>query len=281
MALNQHPQKHGANGCVEAPPVLSGASPVSRTGARRTEFLPDIPIDSIATAYYAGRRFLLGGAPLGRHLSIILLILAALWATGLLPARWTGIVLFLAALVIYTVVGLILRRRDYIAFRAQSLPILSPQVREPEASLPVYVTGRLSVEGAHRRFTCLPGFYKTFATREHGLLCLVRPRRSLGAIRWPEDEIGMWYAFFSPESVGRVTWGTLDFGSKPMAAIEVGYESCVTRTNRFGRSPTEVCSEEILYLSSVDDAILKTILADMMADNCVDEAVSASQPIEG
>ena len=64
----------------------------------------------------------------------------------------------------------------------------------------MYVTGGLTVEGSEQRFTFVPGFYKTFATREHALLCQVRPAARVGVLRWPEAEVGMWYAFFQPNA---------------------------------------------------------------------------------
>jgi hypothetical protein len=47
--------------------------------------------------------------------------------------------------------------------------------RDKRAAL--YITGALSVEAKVRSFTALPGFYRSFATREHVLIGRVQPRR--------------------------------------------------------------------------------------------------------
>lgn len=167
------------------------------------------------------------------------------------------------------------QRRDYVRFDAGTVPKVSSAPIDPSHTLPVYVTGALSVEGNEQRFTFLPGFYKTFATREHAVLCRVRPRRAFGVLRWPEEELGMWYAFFHPEDVRQIEWGSLHFLNRPMKAVAVHYESCRLSAGRFGRQDKEVCTQETLYLASDDESVLSRILADLSAD----EALQLSEPI--
>lgn len=72
-----------------------------------------------------------------------------------------------------------LRKRDFVNFQATALPTTSPSLLNPAHKLPIYATGLFSVENKYQRYTWLPGFYRTFATREHALLCQVAARKFL------------------------------------------------------------------------------------------------------
>lgn len=272
--MNDQSASQGTNGYVEAPLMSGGASRISRVSQPRTVFLPDVPVQSIYSTIYASRRFLLGAAPAGRYFTLSLLMLAAIWATGLLPGRWIGVAILLLLFAAYLVAVRVLSKRDYVTFRAGSLPAVVPSATDPGESLPVYATGRLSVEGKEQRFTCLPGFYKTFATREHAVLCLVRDRRAYGLLRWPQDETGMWYGFFEPDAVQRIEWGSLSFAAQPMPALAVEYELCEKKPNRFRRGENEICRNETLYISARDEGILRRIVADLAADVPVEELIA-------
>jgi hypothetical protein len=258
--------------------VTIGGSAVARTHNRRTSFLPDLPIRSLASVYYAGRRFLVGGVPLGRFVSVALLLSAAAWATGLLPGRWFGVTTALILLIGHIVYGAVLKRRDYVAFHPRPFPSPSAGTCRPETLLPVYVTGRLSVEGKDRRFTALPGFYKTFATREHALLCLVRSRELFGVAKWPEDETGMWYVFFEPGSIKHLAWGALTFGPDLLPTIAVEYEECESNMSRFRKAHKENCIVETLYISSKDEHLLRRITSDLIADDALGNLAPLSEP---
>ena len=264
--LSHRQSRFSLNGHSEAPPGFGGASSVERPRTRSPEFPADLPIDTLSSLYYAGRRFLLGGAPPSRYVSICLLICAAVWATGIVPGRWAGFALAMAALAAHILIGVTLKRRDYVTVRGQSLPNPLAEKLSVETLLPVYVTGALSVEGSHRRFTCLPGFYRTYATREHALLCLVRSRKLLRFLRWPEDEAGMWYAFLTAESIRSVTYGVLEFGREPMTAIAVDYELCIDSERRFSKSSNKKCGVERLVVSASSSDVIHAILADLCAD---------------
>ncbi len=244
-------------------PAPSQNQPQRSKGAA---FLPDRPINSFRSVTYAASRGLLGEIPGRRYVTLLLVVLAVLWATGLLPGRWYVVGLSLLLLVVHGVTGFVMKRRDYIGFHERDSIDETPARLPASASFPVYVTGRLWVEGGTRRYTCLPGFYRTFATREHALICQVHPRKMLGVLQWPVDEIGMWYAFFQPEEINSVQRGRLSFGPEAMDCIAVDYELYEKEKGRFRNKEKDECSIETLFISSMDSASIDQILADLQVD---------------
>jgi len=274
------PSQPSTNGVEKAPPILGGAS-VVESQRKRTAFLPDPPIRTFAAGGYASHRFLLGGAPASRYLSTLLLFLALIWLTGLLPFRWPGVLMFSVLFLAHVVSGQLLKRRDYVTFDTAPLPRLSPAPIEGDTSLPVYVTGNLSVEGRAQRFTFLPGFYKTFATREHALLCHARPRQLYRILQWPLDEVGMWYAFIEPQVIRRIEWGKIAFTPHAMPAIAIEYEVMKVTEGRLSGKKTETRSVETMYVASADEGILRSIAGDLLADQASEPARQRSGISDG
>lgn len=241
----------------------AGAAGPSMAKRRATEFPPERPIRSLRAVYYVFNRFLLGGAPLGRAITVLFLALAGLWATGLLPGRWTVSAFWLAMLAVHLALAASMRRNDFVAFEAsQNMePAAGTFVAEDKA--PVHVTGLLSVEGKYRRFTFLPGYYRTFATREHAILALVRKRSLWGLAAVPEDEPGMWYAFVSPDQIRSVTAGKIRFDGEVLDAIAVAYTVTIPAKNRFQRSKT---TTETLHIAPCVAQDVARICSDLILD---------------
>ena len=124
------------------------------------------------------------------------------------------------------------------------------------------VTGLFSVEQKYQRFTWLPGFYRTFATREHALLCQVAQRSGRGIGEWPEEEIGLWYIFFSPAALRQLTWGSVTFGAEPRPAIAVTHRVTIPK-QRLRREQTR---DETIYIAFASAAIGELIWADLQHD---------------
>jgi hypothetical protein len=269
------PNQPSTNGVEKAPPIAGGAS-AGRPQRKPATFLPDPPIRTFAAGGYASHRFLLGGAPASRYLSALLLLLALSWLTGLLPMRWPGFALFTALFLAHVVSGQVLKRRNYVTFDVGPLPTLTPAPLDGAKSLPVYVTGNLSVEGRAQRFTFLPGFYKSFATREHALLCQVRPRRLYRILQWPLDEVGMWYAFMEPQAIRSLQWGTISFAPHTMPAIAIEYDVIQVTEGRLSGKKSETRTVETLFVASADEAVLKSVVADLLADEAGAPALQRS-----
>lgn len=252
------------NGHEEAPPETSGASFLPHPRQRaQTEFLADAPLRSLHAVYYALHRFLAGGVPLSRLVSLLLLAGAAIWATGLMPGRWTGTAVLLLLLAAHVGIAAALRRRDFVEFRPSRLDETGPAPLSHDEKIPAYVTGLLSVEGKYQRFTFLPAFYRTFATGEHALLALVRGRSLWGLAAWPEDEAGMWYAFISPDHIQALRTGMLRFGAQPLHGIAIDYTVTLPAKNRLRRERT---TTETIYIAASGAEDAKRIVADLLCN---------------
>jgi hypothetical protein len=159
------------------------------------------------------------------------------------------------------VLGLRYQQRHYVTFSPTQQPVLNDVPLDISEKLSIYATGLLSVEGRYQRFSLLPGFYRTFATGEHAILCRVQERNWLGLLSWPPEEAGMWYAFVTPADIQRLTWGELHFGPHAYAALAVEYQLEMPPGPR--RKHTEI-RQEILYLASPDRQSAQRLYVDLL-----------------
>jgi len=246
------------NGKYEASPQTSGASVIA---AQRTTFPEDHPRISLRTALYYASRYRLGSASLLRWLFFFLGVGGVLWAVGWLPGHWWG-----AGFMLLLLIGLLgifryWQQRDFVEFVPASPPTIPAQSLSPEDKTPVMVTGFFSVEQKYQRFTWLPGFYRTFATREHALICQVAQRSWAGLLRWPGEEVGLWYIFFLPNDIRQLQWGEVQFGADARPAIAVTHRVTIPKQSRFR---SEQVRDEIIYLAFETAAIGEIIWADLL-----------------
>lgn len=240
-----------------------------RVHQKPTEFLPDAPAELWLTRLYLLERAEWLGAPLIRWLYLTLAGLALAWTVLRLPGNWmVGIALLALAVALHLTVRYA-RRRGYTTFIPQPSPTPPAQMLAPAQKRPVYVTGVLSVERKVRAFTALPGFYRTFATREHALLCQVRPRRIWAIAAWPEEEVGLWYAFFTPEQITSIQPGLARIDRRALPGLAITYRPDGENAQRKTASPLT------LYLAFVDERDRDAVLADLLVDwrpvNAVEE----------
>jgi hypothetical protein len=153
------------------------------------------------------------------------------------------------------------QRRDFVHFVACTCPPVQAQALDAKAKIPIHASGLFQVEAKRRRYTWLPGFYRTFATREHALLCQVVERRFFKVGHWPEAEVGLWYVFFQPEMIQQVEWGTLHFGAHSRPALAVTYEPLDQAPKRRHAPPSET-----IYLAFQQAEEGLAILADLLQD---------------
>jgi len=247
------------NGTPPAPQASSGAGVLPPA---RTEFLPDLPTDSWQAFLYQLSRQQLLVAPIVRWIYTGLWALAVLWPLFDLPGRWWGSAIALAVTFALWLVIRRARRQSFVRFTAAPLPAVSPARLPPTYKAPVYVTGWLSVQAKVRQFASVPGFYRTFATREHALLCQARLRRFWGLATWPSEEEGLWYGFFDAGQIDQVSAGMLTFGRQSLPALAIHYRPAASTDGKDGRYPTRAT----LYLAFPAETERSRVLADLMVE---------------
>lgn len=250
------------NGTPPAPELIRGKAVPA---AARTEFLPDRPVDTPRSLAYHLCRQQLAGVPLIRWLYGLLIVIALvpLLRPGLGWSFAGGVLLMLVTL--WGWVG-VLRRQDFVHFRPAISQLNSgaesPEPLPPAGKLPVYVSGFLSVDTKVRRFAALPGFYRTFATREHALLCQARPRRFGVLGTWSEEEQGLWYAFFHARQVRSLQFGEITFDRARLPGVKVEYAPDRPLDGKSKRRYQRVT----LYLAFPQAADCHAALADLMVE---------------
>lgn len=172
--------------------------------------------------------------------------------------RWLALIPLVDVAAV-TLVRFFRRRRDFVRFTAGETPEVDALTLAATEKLPVHISGPLSVTGKVRHFTFLPGFYRSFATREHGLLCCCRERRILRFAHWPEGEVGLWYAFFAPEQILHIAYGTVRYDDTvaPGLALEVSTQAFAPVQLR-GASTT-------IYVACPSPEVALRILGDLRA----------------
>jgi hypothetical protein len=154
------------------------------------------------------------------------------------------------------------RRHGFVYFTPAALPSVRPNPMLPAAKIPVYVTGWLHVQNRVRHFAGLPGFYRTFATREHALFCLVRPASAPALLTWPDDEEGLWYAFFYPDQIDDVKAGQVAFGRRTLPGLVLDYRPIEVTDGKQGHHPKRAT----MYLAFAGEAERDKVLADLLVE---------------
>lgn len=237
--------------------------PTKHTAAAsvRSEFPPERPIDSAHAVAYLLSRLQVGGVPVRRWLAWLLGaagLLALLRPGGGVPYALLALVL-LGAFWLWQWAA---QRRGYVRFSALAVAPPHPLPLEPATKLPVYVSGLLAVGNKVRRFAGLPGFYRTFGTREHALLCQVRPRRLAGLAAWPEEEKGLWYAFFAGAEIHAVHPGLIAFDRQSLRGFALDYTPAQPLGGKGRRRPQRLT----LYVAFTQEADFYAALADLAVE---------------
>lgn len=264
------------NGHYETPLDASGVSlhrppPVHKP----TVFPAELPLVGLGPFLYGLHRFQLAGVPFSRFVAFIWLTIALLAGVGWLPGRWLTMSVALLLFAAQIMLNLRHRRRHYVTFTSAPLPALDQAPLDPSEKLPIYATGLLSVEGRYQHYSSLPGFYRTFATGEHAVLCRVAERTWLGLLNWPPEETGMWYAFVIPPEIQRLAWGNLSFGAKTFPALAIEYRLELPPGPR--RKQAEI-RQELLYLASPEMADAQRLYIDLLTNLPADKIVTSLSP---
>lgn len=257
MQFDQQPSLNGHHGPAKA------TTSTKRAERNATVFLDDLPISNWQSFLHHLSVAQFAGAPLLRLVTFVWIIVTALGLFGAFPGGiWVGAML-LVGLIVFYANFFMHRRTDFVHFEPQTLAVPAPTPLQVEDKVAVYVTGECSVEGKRSRFSCLPGFYRTFATREHALLCQVKERRILGIASWRSAEIGLWYVFFRPETISRIQTVTLHYGRHALPTVAIEHLAAI-KFNKMGEP--EKTEQQTIYISAFDAEEIKVILADLLVD---------------
>ncbi|RME62233.1 MAG: hypothetical protein D6790_06675 [Caldilineae bacterium] len=199
-----------------------------------------------------------------RWVQVALAGVALIAAVGWLPGRWITAAVALLLLVALTWRARHWRTRDYIRFHDRPKPDVTPAALPASAKLPIFASGYFSVEGKHQHFTWLQGYFRTFPTREHAVLCLVQDSSYLLFGQWPEHEVGMWYCFFKPEVIEKIRWGEIVFDDHRMPGLAVQHTVHMPKRGRL--RPARTVSKTI-YLACHTEEDARAILADLLYDH--------------
>ncbi|MCB0144075.1 MAG: hypothetical protein KDE50_29565 [Caldilineaceae bacterium] len=236
---------------------------VAQVMARRTVFPEVTPTPTTRTLLYELSRYYMAGAPLFRWLVLLLLAVGLVWLGIQAPGGWIGAAPWGIAALALIYLRRLWRSNGFVHFETAPPPTVEPQRLPADQKLPIHATGRFGVEGKEQYDTWLPGFYRTFATREHALLCRVMDKKVWGFGRRPPDEIGMWYIFFAPDAIEGVRWGQLHFGAEAQLAVAVDYKVEVQAEGRFRNAKTKI---ETLLIATQNEEDARTIMADLLFD---------------
>jgi len=269
------------NGYHAAPPPASGgalysARPQSASVPQQTVFPPDLGEYNLRSVFYW-----LGWAEMGGHrLRRWVVVAAVLLSILLLLLRTPGIawivLIFGVLLALVYLLPSFYRRTGFVRFVAESAPARLDAERLPPANkVAVHVSGVLTVAGKRRSFLWLPAYYRTFATREHALLCLCRDRRILGIGAPPEADVGLWYAFWHGNQIVELTQGEVGTGRRTHPGIRLIYQPA-DKKGRFGVAPTP----DTLYIacSSVEER--DRIVRDLQVESDAESHASRPQVAE-
>lgn len=207
------------------------------------------------------------GLPLSRWVIFWLLVGAGLFWLGWLPTdpAWDRPLALLGVLMAAALfgAGVIARRKHYVHFHPHPEPNLEVAPLSAQDKIPVWASGRFGVESKLRQFTWLQGYYRSFATREHAVMCLSSPSRFLLFGRWPEQHLGMWYIFIQPADVRRVRFGQVRLGRRGGPGLAIDHLLHLPKRGRFRPART---LKETTYLVCDNAEDAARLLADLQVD---------------
>jgi hypothetical protein len=198
--------------------------------------------------------------------SAIILIQWLLRGRPSLPA-WHWITLVLILFGAFGIIALSnwAARAGYARFSAQpDLPEPPRLAMSPDDKEAVRATGRFEVQEKRGALADLPGYWRTFGSREHAIMAKQDPTRFLLA-GLPKDRIGMWYVFFRPEDIQEIRPGVVAFGSERLPGLQIVYRYVPPSDGKKPKKPVR----EVLRLAFEDEAARGRVWADLLADRSI------------
>ncbi len=204
---------------------------------------------------------------LGRNLALLAAaIIFIQWlARGRPPLpiwHWLVLVTLLAATAGLMLLRFVAARAGYVVFvPSEAVDAPRPLPMAPDDKEATWVTGRFEVEGKTSYLANLVAYWRTFGSREHAVMAIQHASRFvLGAL--PASKIGMWYVFFKPEDVVRITPGAVSFGAARQPALQVVYYRLPADDGKKPQKPVP----ETLHLAFETEAARDRVWADLLAD---------------
>jgi hypothetical protein len=156
--------------------------------------------------------------------------------------------------------------RSYVVFTSQGgVAAPSPAALLPSDKVLIRATGRFEVEGRPGFFADLMAYWRTFASREHAVMAIAHESRFLGVAQRPLEDVGMWYAFFRPETVDGVTPGRVTFGSRASPGLRITYRYSPPHLEGQRRARSKP-AQTVLYSACEDEDARRRVWADLLAD---------------
>jgi len=189
-----------------------------------------------------------------------LVILTVLALLGRFPGSYAAAIFFLLIIAFLSLSSRYARGRYYIHFVPEKNPGPSgdpPAPLWPEDKLLIHASGHFVVEGQEGDWTHLIAYYRTFETREHGIMARLTPTQFLKIGRLNPETLGMWYIFISPENLLAVTPGRIYFGGEAEPGLRMRYR----RFNEKGHP-----LEDIAFLHFDSEADRHRARADLLLD---------------
>jgi hypothetical protein len=180
--------------------------------------------------------------------------------------HWVVLMLLVAAGLALLILRAWANSRSYVVFVPQGGVAAPPEaVLLPSERVLVRATGRFEVEGRPGFFADLMAYWRTFASREHAVMAIAHESRFLGVGHRPAEDVGMWYAFFRPETIDGITPGDVAFGSRTGPALRIAYRYTPASDGGKRRARSKP-ARTVLYLVCEDEDARRRIWADLLAD---------------
>ena len=194
-----------------------------------------------------------------------------LWALVFAPlaAAFVGVMAWPGAIPLSVLGALLLlgidwsRRRGY-AIWMPALLGANPEARTPiqvDEQVPCRAYGPLAVEGKRRTMVNEPARISYVRAREHIVMVHLRQTRFLLLTRSAGEEVGCWYAFFTPQDVQRVETGHILCGTRSRPGLMITYWSVEEREGIETRNQVETVT-----LAFDDVETLQRVLDDLRLD---------------
>jgi hypothetical protein len=197
-------------------------------------------------------------------------LILLLWLLRGMPSlsvwHWVPLALLALAGLALVILRVWAEGRSYVVFAPQYDQVAPPAAALlPSDKVFVRATGRFEVEGRPGFFADLMAYWRTFASREHAVMAIAHESRFLGLAQRPAEDVGMWYAFFHPETIEAVTAGTLAFSSRTAPALRIAYRFTPAPDDAKRRTHAKPV-RTLLYLACEDEEARARIWADLLAD---------------
>ncbi len=166
------------------------------------------------------------GWPLLRWLILLLVIFGLLAAVHLLPGGSAASAITLSTALLLYASFVRARRRLFVRFHPEREARTAPETARDlptGATIPLYVTGLLSVGKREQIVVHAPGSLEQFRSGERAISALVRPSRLLFVGALPARCEGMWYTFVRPDGVEAVESGSMDVKGRRWPALCVRF----------------------------------------------------------